>query len=77
MENEESNEEITERQSSTTRYEVPTSRVMLEDNFRTLNTSLWKREIKMPLDPVGILSLFYSIVIENAITQSDQMHKEN
>nr|XP_012225266.1 PREDICTED: beta-1,3-glucan-binding protein-like [Linepithema humile] len=48
LENEESNEEITEQQSSTTRYE---GRLMLEDNFRTLNTSLWKREIKMPLDP--------------------------
>lgn len=60
--NEENNEEtettenietetIAEQRSSTTRHEVPTGQLMLEDNFSLFNTSLWKREIKMPLDP--------------------------
>jgi hypothetical protein len=55
VENEESNQEITEQQIS---MRFPTGQLMLEDNFSFFNTSLWKREIKMPLDPVGILSLF-------------------
>lgn len=52
-------QEITQMSS---RYEMSTEgRLLLEDNFNSLNTSLWKRELKMPLEPVRILSPFFII----------------
>ncbi|XP_070151004.1 beta-1,3-glucan-binding protein isoform X1 [Polyergus mexicanus] len=38
-------------ESSTSRNETPTGRLLLEDNFNSFNASLWKREIKIPLKP--------------------------
>ncbi|XP_011634050.1 beta-1,3-glucan-binding protein-like [Pogonomyrmex barbatus] len=41
-----------EIQNSTSGYEIPTAgKLLLEDNFDSFNESLWKREIKMPLEP--------------------------
>lgn len=45
-------QEITTPSSS--RNEI-SGRLLLEDNFDFLNASIWKREIKMPLDPVSIV----------------------
>ncbi|KYN40475.1 Beta-1,3-glucan-binding protein [Trachymyrmex septentrionalis] len=48
--NEVDNQETTQTNSS--KYEIPTEgRLLLEDYFNSFNASLWKREIKMPLDP--------------------------
>jgi len=42
-------------ESSTSRNEIPiTGQLLLEDNFNIFNTSLWERDIKIPLSPVGI-----------------------
>ncbi|XP_018365003.1 PREDICTED: beta-1,3-glucan-binding protein-like [Trachymyrmex cornetzi] len=39
-------------QTSSSKYEIPTEgRLLLKDYFNSFNASLWKREIKMPLDP--------------------------
>ncbi|XP_018316214.1 beta-1,3-glucan-binding protein isoform X2 [Mycetomoellerius zeteki] len=41
-----------ETTQSSSKYEIPTEgRLLLEDYFNSFNASLWKREIKMPLDP--------------------------
>lgn len=51
-----SNQHVT--QSTTSRNDIPTAaQLLLEDNFNFLNMSLWKRDIKMPLSPVGILRM--------------------
>ncbi|XP_071630436.1 beta-1,3-glucan-binding protein [Temnothorax longispinosus] len=50
MENQAVDSQETTQNSS--RYETPAEgRLLLEDNFDSFNESLWKREIKMPLDP--------------------------
>jgi len=42
-------------ESTTSTNEIPiTGQLLFEDNFSIFNTSLWKRDIKIPLSPVGI-----------------------
>lgn len=45
----------TDEEDATT--ETHTDRLLLEDNFNFLNESLWKREIKMPIEPVSVSSI--------------------
>lgn len=59
------NEAVDSRETtqSPSRHETPAKgRLLLEDNFYSFNASLWKREIKMPLEPVSILSLLFTTV---------------
>lgn len=60
------NEAVDSRETtqSPSRHETSTKgRLLLEDNFNSFNASLWKREIKMPLEPVSILSLLFTTVL--------------
>jgi len=42
-------------ESSISRNEIPiVGQLLFEDNFNVFNASLWERDIKMPLSPVGI-----------------------